>query len=89
MIWWQSFDFTESSVVIKNLNFSYKNKQILKDFNLEIFEKEIYVLLGNNGSGKSTLFNILTNQTDQNYTGSIQINGISLHEFQNWNQFWR
>ncbi|ACO03869.1 MAG TPA: ABC transporter ATP-binding protein [Persephonella sp.] len=44
---------------IENLSFSYEDKQVLKDINFSIKEKEKVVLLGINGSGKSTLLKIL------------------------------
>jgi Fe-S cluster assembly ATP-binding protein len=44
---------------IENLNASIEKKKILNDFNLEIKENEIHVIMGPNGSGKSTLSKIL------------------------------
>lgn len=45
---------------IENLNALINNKKILKDFNLNIKENEIHVIMGPNGCGKSTLSKILT-----------------------------
>ena len=44
---------------IQNLDASIEKKQILKNFNLEIKENEIHVIMGPNGSGKSTFSKIL------------------------------
>ena len=44
---------------IENLNASIEKKPILKNFNLEIGENEIHLIMGPNGSGKSTLSKIL------------------------------
>lgn len=44
---------------LKNIDASIENKQIIKDFNLEIKSNEIHVIMGPNGSGKSTLSKIL------------------------------
>ena len=44
---------------MKNINFSYGNKQIFKDLNLEIKGKKIIGIVGPSGSGKSTLLNII------------------------------
>jgi len=42
-------------IQIKNLNFSYAAKKILKDINLEINPGEFVGIIGPNGSGKTTL----------------------------------
>jgi len=44
---------------IHNLKASIDNKLIINNFNLEINEDEIHVIMGPNGSGKSTLSKIL------------------------------
>ena len=45
---------------IKKLYASVKNNQILNDFNLDINQGELHVIMGPNGSGKSTLANVIT-----------------------------
>ncbi len=44
----------------KNLYKSYKDKEILKDINLEFKSGKIYSLIGPNGSGKTTLIKLLS-----------------------------
>jgi len=44
---------------INNLEASIENKKIISNFNLEVKENEIHVIMGPNGSGKSTLSKIL------------------------------
>ncbi|ROR28325.1 cobalt/nickel transport system ATP-binding protein [Mobilisporobacter senegalensis] len=52
---------------ITDLSYSYDNhEKILKDVNLDIFEREKIAVLGANGSGKSTFF--------------LNINGVLIHE---------
>ena len=46
-------------VSIKNLNKSYKDKEVLKNINLTINEGKIIGLLGKNGTGKSTLIKLI------------------------------
>jgi len=53
------------SLKIENLTVSVENKIILKDFNLEINNSEIHVLMGPNGIGKSTLTKVIMG--DPNY----------------------
>ena len=47
------------SIIIKNLNKSYKDTKILENLNLEIKSRSIFGLLGPNGAGKTTLVSIL------------------------------
>ena len=49
-----------SLIRAENLNLRKGNKYILKDINLEINEKENWVLFGLNGCGKTTLLSILS-----------------------------
>lgn len=44
---------------IKNIDFSYYEKEIFKDFSLRFERGKFYILLGKNGSGKSTLVKLL------------------------------
>ncbi|RBQ30604.1 ABC transporter ATP-binding protein [Arcobacter sp. FW59] len=46
-------------VEIKDLSYSYGNKKIYSNLNIQIKEGTIFGLLGKNGVGKSTLINIL------------------------------
>lgn len=45
----------DTMIQIKNLNFSYADKKILEDVNLEINPGEFTGIIGPNGSGKTTL----------------------------------
>ncbi len=42
-------------IVVKNVNFSYNSKPVLKDMNFSVGRGEIVFILGPNGSGKTTL----------------------------------
>ena len=66
-------------LTIKNLTVKAGNKIILKDFNLDIKDGEICVIMGPNGVGKSTLTKVIMN--DPNYKvieGDIIFNGESI-----------
>ena len=54
-------------------NVSYKN--ILKDINLELQSKKLYILCGPTGSGKTTFAKCILNLVD--YTGKIEKNNIN------------
>lgn len=59
----RSMDVIKGSIVVKNLNFSFGEKNIFNNFNLEIKPKEKVVLLGPSGVGKTTFFSFLTKMT--------------------------
>lgn len=61
----------------ENINFSYSNKEILKNINLEIKEGDIISLLGPNGSGKSTLIKVILGLLKPN-SGEVFLDGKNL-----------
>lgn len=61
---------------IKNLSVNVNGKDILKNVNLSINEKETHVLMGPNGAGKSTLgLTIMGNPRYEVTSGQILFNG--------------
>jgi len=51
---------TKNSLVkIQDFSFSYKDKKIFENLNLEIYNQSINFIIGPNGSGKTTLIKIL------------------------------
>lgn len=63
-------------VEIRNLNFSYKEKEVLKDLNMKIKSKKITAIVGESGCGKSTLAKIVAG-FQRNYDGEILYNDLS------------
>jgi Fe-S cluster assembly ATP-binding protein len=66
---------------IKNLSITVKNKQILKNINLQIKAGEIAVLMGPNGSGKSTLAQVLAGNPQyklETRKSKVETNGLNL-----------
>ena len=61
-------------LTIKNLNKSYKDKEILKNINLNINSGKIIGLLGKNGTGKSTLIKLINDLLTPD-SGEILIKG--------------
>ena len=57
---------------IKNLKVDIDNKNILNDFNLNIKEDEIHVIMGPNGAGKSSLSRVIMRDEDFIVSGSIK-----------------
>lgn len=60
-------------LVIKNLNKSYGDNIIFKDFNMEVFGGEKVQLKGKSGSGKSTILKIILGK-DNDFNGELKIN---------------
>jgi len=44
---------------IKNLYFAYKNEYVLKNINLEVYQRDFLAIIGPNGGGKSTLLKLI------------------------------
>ena len=66
-------------LVIKDLCVKTKEKEILKNFNLEINSSEIHAIMGPNGTGKSTLSKVLMGDSDYIVTsGDILLDDKSI-----------
>lgn len=49
------FSASQAVVTVRNLSKSFGERQVLKDLNLDLFERENLVILGKSGTGKSVL----------------------------------
>jgi len=68
---------------IKNLTVAVGDKEILKDFNLEIKAGEVHAIMGPNGTGKSTLASTLAGKEDYEVlSGEVIFNGKNLLEME-------
>lgn len=56
-------------ISLKNITKKYGDKTVFHNFNLDIEENEITVILGESGSGKTTLLNMIARLTD--FSGEI------------------
>lgn len=66
-------------IEIKNLCARVEEKEILKNFCLNIPRGEVHAIMGPNGSGKSTLANVLAGREDYEVSsGSVLFNGKDL-----------
>ena len=66
-------------IQIENLLVETDNKEILKEFSLEINEGEIHAIMGPNGVGKSTLSKVLMGYPDYKIVkGDILVDGTSI-----------
>jgi ABC-type multidrug transport system fused ATPase/permease subunit len=64
-------------LIFKNVNFSYHNKKIIRDFSLTINKGEKVGIVGISGTGKSTLFKLIL-KLYSNYQGDITFDKIPL-----------
>ncbi len=67
------------NISVKNLTFSYTNKELIKNINFDLKKKDILVIKGENGSGKTTLVKLLMGLYDD-YQGEIYYNEKSLRD---------
>lgn len=63
---------------LKNIDFSFTKKQVLKDVSIFFNQGQIHGLLGENGAGKSTLANIICGELKPS-KGQILIDGKEVH----------
>jgi ABC-type multidrug transport system fused ATPase/permease subunit len=75
----------KESINIQNLSFSYRDKIIFDNINLNIQKNDKVALIGPSGVGKSTLINILLGFID-NYKSDIYIDSTKLSKG-NWLNF--
>lgn len=68
-----------SELMIKQLNVSYEKKCVLKNFNLDIQNGELVVVLGPSGCGKSTLLSAVSGLKKPD-AGSIQFGNVCLFD---------
>lgn len=70
--------FNPGTIELKNINFSYeRGKDLVKNLNLKIKNKEKILIQGPSGCGKSTLCQLLSNQIKPE-SGEIMINGTNM-----------
>lgn len=76
-----SYQTNNKKIVISNLSKKYKDKLILKNIDLHVYEEEVVSIIGPSGCGKSTIFNILSNLTTCD-CGDVHINGRFSYMYQ-------
>ena len=77
----------KDGIELKNLSFSYGEREILRDLNIKFKIGGKYALVGESGSGKTTILKLLLGQL-QNYQGSILFDGKDSKDF-NENSFYQ
>ena len=67
-------------IEVKNLSFSYADRQVLYDISFSVGKGEFLSILGPNGVGKSTLFRCTLGLLS-NYTGQVLVDGKDARTF--------
>lgn len=75
----QELSAFENKISFQNISFSYPDKPVLSQLNLEFEKGKKYALLGPSGCGKSTVFHLIMGQL-QNYTGDILFDQTNARE---------
>lgn len=70
----EELEAIKDDIELKNLSFSYGDRDILSDLNIKFKIGGKYALVGESGSGKTTILKLLLGQL-QNYQGSILFDG--------------
>ncbi|MEA3521819.1 MAG: ABC transporter ATP-binding protein [Campylobacterota bacterium] len=68
-----------NAIRLKNVSFSYGDKEVLHQIDMDIPKAKTVALLGSSGSGKSTLAHIILGLYSMN-EGEIYIDGLSIKE---------
>jgi ABC-type multidrug transport system fused ATPase/permease subunit len=74
----ESFKFVEE-ISVSHVNFSYDQKQILKDASFVIEKGKKYLIKGVSGAGKTTLMNLLAMVYDD-FEGKISVDGTDYRD---------
>ena len=69
----------ESEIKIENIDFSYEEEKVLKNFSVTVPKGQTVALVGQSGSGKSTIANLITRFYDVN-NGAIKIDGTDIRK---------
>ena len=64
-------------VKLENVNKRYKDKTIIRDFNLEVYEKEFLTILGPSGCGKTTILRMISGLEPVS-SGKILLDGVDV-----------
>ena len=72
-------DEFKESITIENIDFKYKDENILQNFTLKIPKGKTVALVGQSGSGKSTIANLLTRFYDVN-KGAIKVDNVDIKD---------
>lgn len=68
-----------SDIVLENVRFTYKEKEVLHGIDMEIRQGEVAAIVGPSGSGKSTIARLIDSLWDPD-SGTIRYGGVDIRE---------
>ncbi len=68
-----------SDICLKNVRFTYKDKEVLHGINMDIDQGEVVAMVGPSGSGKSTIARLIDSLWDPD-SGTITYGGVDIKE---------
>ena len=68
-----------SAIVLKDVHFTYKDKEVLHGINMEIRPGEVNAIVGPSGSGKSTIARLIDSLWDAD-SGTISYGGVNIKD---------
>lgn len=76
-------EIRDADIVIRNVNLSYGDNQVLHDISMDMEDRRVTALIGPSGCGKSTLLRCLNRMNDLiddvRITGTITVKGIDVN----------
>jgi len=72
----------EPKIIVKNLTKKFGDREILKNISFEVYDKEIFVIMGGSGSGKSTTIKHIIGLLKPT-SGQIIVNGVDITNLSN------
>jgi len=68
-----------SDIVLENVHFTYKDKEVLHGINMEIKNGEVCAIVGPSGSGKSTIARLIDSLWDVD-SGTVKFGGVNVKD---------
>ena len=68
-----------SDILLKDVRFTYKDKEVLHGINMEIKQGEVTAIVGPSGSGKSTIARLIDSLWDVD-SGAVTYGGVNIKE---------
>lgn len=75
----------EPVVSLKDITFSYENRNVIQDLNFEVLQRDFVGLVGSNGAGKTTLLRMIVGLIKPS-RGEVRLFGQAHSEFNGWDR---